>query len=281
MNLKQLLQDFTSGLQDIYEDEEVKAIFYLTAHHLLGLNRSGVTLNWDKVPSNEHQKAFREVVEQLKEGKAIQHLLGESFFYGLTFKVNSSVLIPRPETEELVDWILDTYKSNHTQLNVIDFGTGSGCIAISLKNNLPNAIVNAVEISESALETATENATLNGETINFIHADMLTYQSEDKFDVIVSNPPYITNAEIPDMHRNVLENEPHSALFVPDERPLLFYEAVADFGLKSLAKDGHVFFEINEYLSEETIQMLKDKSFNNIELRNDMQGKPRMIRASL
>lgn len=283
MNLRQLLQHFTIELEDVYEEQEVSSIFYMTAQHLSGYNRSGVMLNWDKEIEEALSAQYLSLSAGLKTGKPIQYLLGEAHFYGLTFAVNEAVLIPRPETEELVEWILDTLKSDPASRkpNIIDFGTGSGCIAIALKSKLSEANLTAVDISTDAINLAAKNALSNKLTANFIQADILSFHTIDKFDVIVSNPPYITNAEKLEMHQNVLAHEPHLALFVPDERPLLFYEAIADFALKSLQENGYLFFEINEYLAKETISMLEAKSFKNIELRKDMQGKDRMIAARL
>ncbi|WP_342333283.1 peptide chain release factor N(5)-glutamine methyltransferase [Pedobacter sp. FW305-3-2-15-E-R2A2] len=278
MNLSQLLYHFKEELKDVYEEEEVKSIFSISVEHLLQLRRSQLMLNWEKEPEQETLHSFLRILNGLKAQKPIQYLLGEAFFYGAVFKVNEAVLIPRPETEELVDWILEEKAQAPA---VIDFGTGTGCIAISLKKHLKDASVTAVDISEEALRIASENALINQTEVSFIQADILTFQSESKFDIIVSNPPYITEKERAEMHQNVLAHEPHLALFVTDERPLLFYEAVADFALRNLKENGALFFEINEYLSKETIQMLKDKSFVFIELRKDMQGKDRMICARL
>ncbi|MBC8985255.1 peptide chain release factor N(5)-glutamine methyltransferase [Pedobacter sp. N36a] len=277
MNLSQLLAHFKTELKDVYEDEEVKSIFSVAVEHLLKITRSSLMMNWDKELSLAVQEQFYAVAAGLKTHKPIQYLLGEAYFYGSFFIVNEAVLIPRPETEELVDWILEDHLAGKT---VIDFGTGSGCIAISLKKHVEALDVTAVDLSQEALSVASENALRLGSPVNFIHADILSFKSEARFDIIVSNPPYITGKEMAEMHQNVLAHEPHLALFVPDERPLLFYEAVADFAVSNLKKNGKLFFEINEYLSEETIQMLKDKGFEFISLRKDMQGKPRMILAS-
>ncbi|WP_316748261.1 peptide chain release factor N(5)-glutamine methyltransferase [Pedobacter gandavensis] len=277
MNLSQLLAHFKTELNDVYEEEEVKSIFSVTVEHLLKLNRSSLMMNWDKELNPEEEARFLSVAAGLKVQKPIQYLLGEAYFYGSFFKVNEAVLIPRPETEELVDWILE---ENITNKKVIDFGTGSGCIAISLKKQGKAVAVTAVDISEAALALAKENALKLEAEVNFIHADILNLNIEGEFDIIVSNPPYITGTEMAEMHQNVLAHEPHLALFVPDERPLLFYEAIADFAVTHLKVNGRLFFEINEYLSEETIQMLKDKGFTDITLRKDMQGKPRMILAT-
>lgn len=278
MNLSQLLAHFKIELKDVYEEEEVKSIFSITVEHLLKLNRSTLMMNWDKELNHEEEKRFFSVAAGLKTHKPIQYLLGEAYFYGSTFKVNEAVLIPRPETEELVDWILEENLENKS---IIDFGTGSGCIAISLKKHGKAASVTAVDISEAALKLATDNALRLEAAVNFIHADILNLDIDGQFDIIVSNPPYITGTEMAEMHQNVLAHEPHLALFVPDERPLLFYEAIADFAVGHLKENGRLFFEINEYLSEETIHMLKDKGFTVITLKKDMQGKPRMILATM
>ncbi|MBB2147831.1 peptide chain release factor N(5)-glutamine methyltransferase [Pedobacter gandavensis] len=277
MNLSQLLAHFKIELKDVYEEEEVKSIFSVSVEHLLMLKRSSLMMNWEKEVSKEEADQFFSIAAGLKTHQPIQYLLGEAYFYGATFKVNEAVLIPRPETEELVDWILAEDLANKT---VIDFGTGSGCIAISLKKHGKASAVTAVDISEKALALAAENASRLEAEVDFIHADILNLDIVGQFDIIVSNPPYITGTEMAEMHQNVLAHEPHLALFVPDERPLLFYEAIADFAVGHLKENGRLFFEINEYLSEETIQMLKDKGFVNVSLRKDMQGKPRMILAT-
>ncbi|WP_316838894.1 peptide chain release factor N(5)-glutamine methyltransferase [Pedobacter gandavensis] len=276
MNLSQLLAHFKTELKDVYEEEEVKSIFSICVEHLLKLKRSSLMMNWDKEVSPAEEQQFLLVAQGLKAHKPIQYLLGEAYFYGAFFKVNEAVLIPRPETEELVDWILENRLDDKS---VIDFGTGSGCIAISLKKHGKAAQVTAVDISEVALQLASENALRLETEVNFIHADILNLEIKGQFDVIVSNPPYITGTEMEEMHQNVLAHEPHLALFVPDERPLLFYEAIADFAVGHLKEKGKLYFEINEYLSEEMIQMLKDKGFIHIVLKKDMQGKPRMILA--
>ena len=201
----------------------------------------------------------------------------------MIFKVNENTLIPRPETEELVDWILK--EGTDRAVNVLDIGTGSGCIAIALAKNMPNAKVYALDISKAALKTAKLNADLNKVKIEFIEADILTIGHAElvsvshKFDVIVSNPPYIQEKEKPLMKPNVLNNEPHLALFVKDENPLLFYEAITEFAIHNLTKNGQLFFEINEYLGRKMIRLLIDNNFKNIELKQDILKKDRMIKA--
>jgi len=278
MNLKQLLHHFTKELKEIYDEQEIISIFNIIVEHISGFNKSQLMLNGSAEVEEVKYSAYLQALDRLKTGEPLQYVIGDTVFYGLTFKVNPAVLIPRPETEELVDWIIE--RCNSALLkggSLLDIGTGSGCIAISLKKNLANFKVSAIDISESALTTANENARLNNTDVNFIHADILNYKSAEKYDLIVSNPPYITTEEQKEMHQNVLENEPHLALFVSDEKPIIFYEAIADFALGNLNINGLLCFEINEYLGKETVQMLIDKSFIDIELRKDMQGKDRMI----
>ncbi|NRF40069.1 peptide chain release factor N(5)-glutamine methyltransferase [Pedobacter foliorum] len=279
MNLKQLLHHFTKELIEIYDEQEIISIFNIIVEHISGFNRSQLMLNGGAEVEEVKYNTYLQALDRLKTGEPPQYVIGDTIFYGLTFKVNPAVLIPRPETEELVDWIIERCNSASLKRgSLLDIGTGSGCIAISLKKNLgPDFKVSAIDVSEGALATATENALLNNAQVNFIHADILSYSSNEKYDLIVSNPPYITMEEQKEMHHNVLENEPHLALFVSDEKPLIFYEAIAEFALSNLNSNGLLCFEINEYLGEETMQMLIDKSFINIELRKDMQGKDRMI----
>lgn len=280
MNLKQLLHYFTKELITVYDEQEIISIFNITVEHISGLNRGQLMLHGDDELEDVKCNEYLRVLARLKTGEPLQYVVGDTVFYGLTFKVNPSVLIPRPETEELVDWIIERCSREQINGSVLDIGTGSGCIAISLKKNLSNYKVSAIDVSEDALAVARGNALLNNAEVNFILADILDYKSAEKYDVIVSNPPYITMEEQKAMHKNVLENEPHLALFVPDEKPLIFYEAIAEFALSNLNDNGILCFEINEYLGEETVQMLKGKSFVNIELKKDIQGKDRMILAS-
>ncbi|TKC10191.1 peptide chain release factor N(5)-glutamine methyltransferase [Pedobacter polaris] len=296
MQLKQLAQKFKETLVAIYQEDEAKALFLVTLNYFLNFSRADYLLKKEVVLLPDQLTKFEDVLNELKTGKPIQYILGEAHFYGLTFKVNSSVLIPRPETEELVEWILNGVTSYELQvvrhnplthnpqpITILDIGTGSGCIAISLKKNLPNTKVYALDITEDTLETAKQNAVLNNVDIDFIKDDILTSQYEThqaEYAVIVSNPPYIKEDEKPAMHPNVLVNEPHRALFVSNENPLIFYEAIANFALKNLSQKGLLFFEINEFLGQQTVDLLSHKGFKNIELRKDMQGKDRMIKAN-
>ena len=279
MNFKQSEQQFIEEVSSLYEQQEAKELFYLVTLQLSGWGRAQLMVNQDVILSEEQQTAYQKVFNELKTGKPIQHIFSEAWFYGLKFKVNGAVLIPRPETEELVEWIL-TDLSIPSQ-KILDIGTGSGCIAISLKKNKPTAEVSALDVSEEALAVAKTNASQNQTNINFIQSDILSYTTEEKYDLIVSNPPYITENEKREMHQNVLAYEPHLALFVSNENPLIFYAAIADFACKQLQDNGLLYFEINEYLGKETVDMLSAKGFINIVLKKDMQGKDRMIQASL
>lgn len=286
MQLKQLSQQFIDQLAQLYQKDEAQAMFLLSIAHLMNYSRADYLLKKDEQIAQDLIQKFDHILEDLLAEKPIQYILGETYFYGLPFKVNPSVLIPRPETEELVDWILSVCRSEQIVnrqfkiVNILDIGTGSGCIAISLKKNIPEANVYALDIAADTLATAKQNADLNDVDVNFIQDDILNSQISHlatQFSVIVSNPPYVKEDEKPAMNNNVLANEPHRALFVSNQNPLIFYNAIADFALQHLEENGLLFFEINEYLGEQTIHLLKDKNFINIELRKDMQGKDRMI----
>ncbi|MDB5019500.1 MAG: prmC [Pedobacter sp.] len=278
MKLTDLKQHFITLISDIYDPEECIALFNLTASNVLKIN----TNNYLQVQNSEVEQSFAEQVKQvalaLSNGKPLQYILGETEFYGLKFFVNSNVLIPRPETEELVHLIIQTLrKSEKKDRKLLDIGTGTGCIPITLKKNLSNVQISAMDISLAALDVAKRNAARNDVDIHFIHADILTYKDEQLYNVIVSNPPYVKEDEKEFMHQNVLAYEPHLALFVSNEDPLIFYKAIAAFGVTNLADDGFLFFEINEYLGQDVHNMLQENSFRNIKISKDMQGKDRMV----
>ncbi|UKT65495.1 peptide chain release factor N(5)-glutamine methyltransferase [Pedobacter mucosus] len=279
MKIGELEEHFGLELNQLYNIDEATALFSLAAENVLALSPTKLLLNKDTTLSFINFQKLLTILNDLKIGKPIQHILGEAHFYGSIFKVNENVLIPRPETEELVDWIINECASN-TSGKLLDIGTGSGCIPISLKKYLPQMEISTLDISVAAIDVAQQNAENIGMLITFIQADILNYQSTTKYDVIVSNPPYIRELEKQHMHQNVLAHEPHIALFVSDKKPLIFYDAIADFAKESLDDNGLLFFEINEYLGLETIEMLNAKGFTNIELRKDMQGKDRMVKAN-
>lgn len=269
---------FTESLSPIYDKDETENFFFLILEHLKGISRVNLALNPDLEFSKDEIQKMELYLNELKNQKPIQYLLGVTEFFGLEFNVNPNVLIPRPETEELVEWILSENKDKK-ELKILDIGTGSGCIAISLAKNL-KAEVFAFDISEKALETAQINSDNNQTFVHFIEFDILNDIWEgEKFDIIVSNPPYIRELEKHEIKPNVLENEPHLALFVSDENPLIFYEKTADFAKNHLSENGQLFFEINQYLGKETTEMLQQKGFTNIVLKKDIYGNDRMILA--
>ncbi|WP_064966910.1 peptide chain release factor N(5)-glutamine methyltransferase [Tenacibaculum ovolyticum] len=306
MTLKQYKITFSKQLSTIYPQTEIDTFFYYLIEEYLSLQRIDLIMQPDFEITSEKELLFNNAVKRLQKEEPIQYIIGNTEFYGFPFLVNENTLIPRPETEELVEWILNEVNSVE-KTNILDIGTGTGCIPISLKKNLPNANISAIDVSKNALKTATENAKLNNVTINFIEQDILkttslnvvtsktkafstekestspkTPHNDVKFDVIVSNPPYVRELEKTEIKNNVLENEPHLALFVEDGNPLIFYDKIADLAKNHLTKkNGYLFFEINQYLGKETIDMLKDKGFTNIELRKDFSGNDRMIKASL
>ena len=288
MNIKSLKTYFFTELQTIQEDSEIESFFFILTEFLHNLKRIDVSLHPDFEVSETDLEKWKTIISELKTEKPIQYITGEAWFYGLRFEVNENTLIPRPETEELVEWIVDGLKVKGKGQRVLDIGTGSGCIPIALKKEIPNAQVSAIDISEKALEMAHKNALDNQVEINFIHQNILTSQHLNistsqslLFDVIVSNPPYVRNLEKQEIKKNVLDYEPHLALFVEDSDALLFYRKIAQLALKSLSPNGKLFFEINQYLGKETVELVEQLGFKNIELRKDFMGNDRMICAYL
>ncbi|RSC93079.1 peptide chain release factor N(5)-glutamine methyltransferase [Tenacibaculum singaporense] len=281
MQLKQYKSYFSEELKSVFPQTEVDSFFFLLIEEYLDLKRIDLILQPNIEISSHIKELLDKALERLKKEEPIQYILGKTEFYGLPFKVNENTLIPRPETEELVEWILEEINVNDKR-NILDIGTGTGCIPISLKKNLPNSNISAIDVSEEALEIAKQNANLNEVEISFINEDILkTKRLNGIFDIIVSNPPYVRELEKVEIKNNVLKNEPHLALFVKDDNPLLFYKKIADLAKSNLAKNGLLFFEINQYLGSETVDMLKSKGFTQIELQKDMFGNDRMIKASL
>ena len=284
MTLKELKLYFINQLTSIHELDEIESYFFIIAEYLHNLKRIDIALQPNLEILESDFEKWKAIIADLQNEKPIQYVTGEAWFYGLLFEVNENTLIPRPETEELVEWILDTQKDkakSHT-LSILDIGTGTGCIPIAIKSNLPKAKVSAIDVSEMALETAKRNAKSNEVDVHFMLTNILETESlEQQFDVIVSNPPYVRNLEKIEIKKNVLGYEPHLALFVEDDDALLFYRKIAQLALKNLTPDGSLFFEINQYLGKETVKMLEDLGFNNIELRQDFKGNDRMIACTL
>jgi release factor glutamine methyltransferase len=285
--IKDVFLSFQNALETLYDAQETGSITLMVLEELTGMSRARIkAFPEDDVPADAIEKLIA-ILEELKTGKPVQYILGTTEFYGLNFLVNPAVLIPRPETEELVEWVLQSGKSkveSQKSLSILDIGTGSGCIAITLKKNLPGAKVTAIDISTDALQTAKQNAVINEVEVEFIEADILQSEklkvkSKKKFNIIVSNPPYVTLVDKLQMHQNVTGFEPHTALFVPEHDPLIFYKAIAGFAAEQLEDNGLLFFEINENYGKETVELLSHKGFTNIELRQDMSGRDRMIKA--
>lgn len=281
MTLKEYRSHFKTNLKDIYPEEEIGSFFYLLTEKFLTLKRVEVALELQRKLTLEETNIFENALRQLEKEVPIQYIIGETEFFGLTFKVNQSVLIPRPETEELVDWIIKDYADIKQPLTILDIGTGSGCIAISLAKHLTKAIVTGLDISPTALKVASENADMNEVPVSFLEQDILTLKNlETTYDVIVSNPPYVTVSEKQKMQSNVLLYEPHNALFVSDDTPLLFYKSIAEIALKNLKRNGNLYFEINESYGSKIVDLLKKLRFKNVELKKDLFGKERMIKAT-
>jgi len=286
MTLKNLQNIFYSHLEPLYGKNEVQSFFRVLTEHYLQIKYIDIALHPEQLVSNHDLNKFNKAIERLKLEEPIQYIIGETEFFGLPLKVDSSTLIPRPETEDMVRWILDqelvTYNK---QLSILDIGTGSGCIAIALAKHLSNSKVYAMDISPKALKVAQENALLNKVEVKFFEGDILNSNPEafpvlpKKFDVIVSNPPYVRGLEKAMIKNNVLKYEPLLALFVEDEDPLLFYKAICKFTVHNLKVGGMLFFEINQYLGEEMKQLMYTFNFKSVELKKDLFGNDRMIKS--
>ena len=275
--MKAIVKQISTALTDSYSAGEISALTRIIATELLGVSQMAFYLKDDIALTTEQEALLGNAIERLKKQEPIQYILGYCDFCGLRFNVTPATLIPRPETSELVEWIAN--ESNGTE-SILDIGTGSGCIAVSLASKLPKSSVSAWDISAEALAVATENSKANNCTITFKQVDILAYQPNDEqFDIIVSNPPYIKEVEKEQMEANVLDWEPHTALFVPDCDPLLFYRTIAKNGLILLKPGGRLYFEINRDHGKETMEMLATLGYTSIELRKDFAENERMIRA--
>ncbi len=277
-------QQFVNDLANLYDTNEVKHIYFLLLEHRKGWTKTDYLLYRNDALNEEDSAWLAAALQALKVAKPIQHILGHTWFMGMKLSVNDSVLIPRPETEELVDLIIREHRLDQQKpLHIIDIGTGSGAIAIALKKAFPSAIVYALDISKEALHVAKQNASNQSVDLAFINADILEwdsfFQPGQTFDIIVSNPPYITVDEQRNMHRNVLAYEPHLALFVAESAPLLFYEHIATFALEHLHTAGSLYFEINRRFGQEVCGLLRKKTFGEVRLHQDIQGADRIIHA--
>ena len=275
---------FINLLEDLYPIEELKSFFYLLAEKYLNLSRINIALQLNNELTPEEQSSFYQAVDRLRNHEPIQYILGETEFFGMPITVNKQVLIPRPETEELVSWIIDDVDKKET--TILDIGTGSGCIAISLAKKLKSAVVSAIDISNKAIEVAKKNALINNVNVEFSRVDVLNFEDKlvlqdkwkSKFDIIVSNPPYVRMQEKKLMQLNVIDHEPDIAVFVEDDNPLLFYRRISELSRQYLKHNGTLYLEINEYLGVEMEKMLNEAGFKHVDLKKDMFGKNRMIK---
>lgn len=276
----------TKELKNVYDSDELMNIADLVIEHITSLPRMEQVKDKKSYLTCEQLESIDNITERLKKNEPVQYVLGEAWFGGMKFKVNKNVLIPRPETEELVDWIVKEINTQYSMLNVqcsiIDIGTGSGCIPIALKKKLPQANLAAIDVCSEALFTAIENATELEAEVDFKLLDFLDelkWNELGQFNIIVSNPPYVKQSEVQTIHERVKNFEPHQALFVPDNDALLFYRKISDFAKTHLLPGGSLFVEINEALGKDVASLFSEKEFTHIELRKDMQGKDRMVKA--
>ena len=276
--MKRLLLRIDDALGRRYDAQELETIKRALCTELLGVSALAFYTKDTLSLTPEQEALLADALKRLEKGEPLQYVIGSTPFCGLTFKVDSRVLIPRPETAELVEWVAQDADSKGS---LLDVGTGSGCIAISLAHRLPGWKVQGWDISDGALEVARENSRLNGTQVEFRKVDILNADPDCRFDVIVSNPPYVLDSEKGQMEDTVLEFEPHLALFVSDTDPLLFYRAIAAFGHRTLNPGGRLYFEINPLKVEEMKDMLMGAGYRDVEVRNDIFGKPRMIKAIL
>jgi release factor glutamine methyltransferase len=270
--LVNIIPKFLSEINN-FSRREVASFAYLSIEKILGYSKSDCIIHSNQELTNDNIISFENIISDLKQNIPIQYILGEAHFYDLKFKVNSSTLIPRGETEELVQYIL-----RHDFTSVLDIGTGSGCIAISIAKN-SNSKITAIDNSIEALEIAKSNAILNSVKINFVLSDVFNFSDTKKYDLIVSNPPYVLESEKKIMDKNVLDYEPHNALFVSDNDPLVYYNEIAKIATNNLNKNGLLFFEINENYSKQIIELLSNLNFVDIELKKDINGRDRIIKS--
>lgn len=275
--MQNTIQYIETELEAYYPKTEISGFIRIIMETVFGFSYTDFILRKDEVLDNQKKEWMEEIVNRLKNHEPIQYILGETEFFHLKLAVNPAVLIPRPETEELVHWIVNSGISANAR--ILDIGTGSGCIALALKNEMPGVEVCGVDVSEEALKTAVQNAGRNKLEVEFQRADILKWQDRQwpKFDLVVSNPPYVRQLEKRQMDKNVLRYEPDGALYVDDKAPLVFYEAIAAFARENLNEGGWLFFEINEYLGKEMQTLVRELGFSEIELRKDINGRDRML----
>ncbi len=281
MTIEKARKDITDNIKSIYEKSEADNIAEIVLEHITRLSRIERVLNKDVPLSFAQKKLLTKIISRLQQHEPIQYITNEAWFSGMRFYVDKNVLIPRPETEELVDWVIKESRIKSSEYKILDVGTGSGCIAIALKNNLPNAEVWACDVSDEALNAARMNADGLNAAIDFVPLNFLDEEQRKQLpsvDIIVSNPPYVPQRDKTQMKKNVIEFEPATALFVPDDDSLVFYNAIADFGKEKLNENGSIYVEIHENLGEQVKNLFKSKGYCSVELKKDLQGKERMIK---
>ena len=279
MTVTLLKEKFLTDLKDLYPAEEIMNFFYLLCEAYLDKNRLDLALEPQLEPTHEVLSEFFSALVRLQEECPIQYILGKTEFMDTHFEVDENVLIPRPETEELIQWILDSYPKD-AALRILDIGTGSGCIPVVLAKHLTISNIEGMDLSGKALKIARKNARNNKVRVHFFQADILNISRlHDSYDVIVSNPPYVRESEKLSMRNNVLKYEPDLALFVSDGDPLIFYRRIAILGKSSLKTGGSLFFEINQYLARDLLQLLENEGYANLQVKKDIYGADRMIRA--
>jgi release factor glutamine methyltransferase len=284
MTIEEARKEITGSLETIYEKNEADSITEIVLEHITRWSRPERILNRDIPLSFAQKKLLDQIILRLQQYEPIQYLINEAWFAGMIFYVDKNVLIPRPETEELLAWIVKDCAQRANHKKILDVGTGSGCLAIALKNKMPNAEIWACDVSEEALNVARMNADALNATIDFIPLDFLDAEQRNQLprvDIIVSNPPYIPERDKNEMKKNVIEFEPATALFVPNENSLVFYNSIADFGKEKLNKNGNIYVEIHESLGEQVKNLFQSKGYTSIELKKDLQGKDRMIKVVL
>ncbi|MBE3085104.1 MAG: peptide chain release factor N(5)-glutamine methyltransferase [Bacteroidetes bacterium] len=267
-------------LEKIYQEQEISALTNIIIKTVIGITKLHQLYMTEQIVTKRQAGRIIDICKELKTGKPIQYILGETSFYDCVIRVTSATLIPRPETEELVDLIIR--ENRGYQGTIIDIGTGSGCIAVALAANLPGAVVTGIDISDEAIRTARENAQSNNVTVSFVKGDVFSFDSErvDKAGIIVSNPPYIRNSEKQFMSKNVLDFEPHPALFVNDSDPLIYYRAILKLANKILKQRGRLYFEINEAMGKSMVQLLESSGYTEIQIVADINSKERIIKGT-
>ncbi len=275
----EIKQEAFDSLIELYDEREAASITSILLTETLGMSKEDVVNMSKQEADKERYGLIKERLHRLMENEPIQYIIGQVSFMNVELKVDAAVLIPRPETEELVNWIV---KDGITPESVLDIGTGSGCIALALKDAFVDAEVSAWDVSKAALDVAQGNARINVLDVRFEQKDILSSNADGKkYDLIVSNPPYVLDADACLLADNVVQYEPSEALFIPDDDPLVFYRAIADFSFGSLKKNGRLFFEIDEKMGNAVLELLCSSGFNKVELRQDLSGKDRMVRATL